>query len=671
MVRPLILTLLLLATGHAVHAATAPAGEQTPTRQMILADFEQPGGRPIAIDWQRYPADSEFGFRYELAASDRSGQALRLSYRLPDEPAKSTAGEQEYSLGQNLMGLDASAYDQLSFWIKGDAATGFNPRLTVKFRRADSQTAGAWEEASFGVANVGADWQQVVIPLKKLKGLREWRPMAFLLLSLDDRKTQVRRGAYLIDDIQLVQLGPPAGSAAAPTEAAAPAEAVPTVPTLQARLNGWPAHAIVDAGDLPADDTEFLRRIASDTWRGLDALADREHGLPLDRVQYARSQADQAGIGDYTSTTNIGFHLLAVIAAFELKLIDETQALQRLETTLGTLTKLDTAHGFFYNYYNTTRLQPTSTFLSFVDSSWLTAGLMVVRQTFPSLAERCTRLIDQGDYRFFYDEGAKLMTLGYSADTSQRSSDHYGTLFAESRIGSLIAIGKGTVERAHWFAMMRTFPPDATWQTGQPLDRREKTDRGFTWTGGYYEWKGLRYVPSWGGSLFEALMPALVLDETHLAPDSLGRNGAAHTEIQRRYALDELGYPVWGMSPSSTPGSNGYGEYGVRFLGSHGYPEGVVSPHAAALALLTEPEAATRNLRRLIERYPIYGDFGFYDAVIPATGEVAYVHLCLNQAMILVAIADHLADHSIQKRFAADPIIQPVLDLIGFERFFD
>jgi hypothetical protein len=125
------------------------------------------------------------------------------------------------------------------------------------------------------------------------------------------------------------------------------------------------------------------------------------------------------------------------------------------------------------------------------------------------------------------------------------------------------------------------------------------------------------------------------------------------------------------MSPSSTPGSNGYGEYGVRVLGSHGYPEGVVSPHAAALALLTEPEAATRNLRRLAERYAIYGDFGFYDAVIPSTGEVAYVHLCLNQAMILIAIADHLADHAIQKRFAADPIIQPVLDLIGFENFFN
>jgi hypothetical protein len=125
------------------------------------------------------------------------------------------------------------------------------------------------------------------------------------------------------------------------------------------------------------------------------------------------------------------------------------------------------------------------------------------------------------------------------------------------------------------------------------------------------------------------------------------------------------------MSPSSTPGADRYSEYGVKVLGATGYPEGVVTPHAAALALLTEPSEAVANLRKLVELYPIYGDFGFYDAVSPATGEVAYNYLCLNQAMILVALANHLADHAVQKRFAADPIIQRVLPLIGFEKFVD
>ena len=52
---------------------------------------------------------------------------------------------------------------------------------------------------------------------------------------------------------------------------------------------------------------------------------------------------------------------------------------------------------------------------------------------------------------------------------------------------------------------------------------------GHTFFGGYYVWKGLRYVPSWGGSMFEALMPLLVLDEPRLAPASLGRNAWVHT----------------------------------------------------------------------------------------------------------------------------------------------
>src|SRR5205807_9175939 len=110
--------------------------------------------------------------------------------------------------------------------------------------------------------------------------------------------------------------------------------------------------------------------------------------------------------------------------------------------------------------------------------------------------------------------------------------------------------------------------------------------------------KGERYVPSWGGSMFEALMPTLVLDEARHAPRSLGANDAAHVAVQRRYALEELGYPVWGLSPSSTPGNDGYGEYGVRVLGSLGYGAGAVTPHAVALALGVAPAEAAAELRQ-------------------------------------------------------------------------
>src|SRR5262249_38464937 len=153
---------------------------------------------------------------------------------------------------------------------------------------------------------------------------------------------------------------------------------------------------------------------------------------------------------------------------------------------------------------------------------------------------------------------------------------------------------------------------------------RSKVVGGQSLAGGGYAWRDVRYVPSWGGSMFEALMPTLVLDEPRHAPASLGANDTAHAVVQRRFPTEALGLPVWGFSPATVPGPAGYGEHGVPDLGTLGYPPGVVTPHAAALALAVEP-AATANLRALAERYPLYGDFGFYDAVDPKTGAVVPV----------------------------------------------
>jgi hypothetical protein len=203
------------------------------------------------------------------------------------------------------------------------------------------------------------------------------------------------------------------------------------------------------------------------------------------------------------------------------------------------------------------------------------------------------------------------------------------------------------------------------------VGRRPKQVHGYTYVGGWYESGGVRYVPSWGGSMFEALMPTLVLDEARHAAASLGANGAAHATVQRRYALDTLGYPVWGMSPSATPSGPGYAEYGVRVLGSLGYPPGAVTPHASALALAVTPAEAITNLRRLTERYAIYGDFGFYDAVEPMSGVVTPAYLTLDQSMILIAATNYLRDGIVQRHFAADPIVANVLSLLAAENFFD
>ena len=442
---------------------------------------------------------------------------------------------------------------------------------------------------------------------------------------------------------------------------------------IQARLSGWPAMLLGDRASMPSDDREFLWRVARDTWRGLDALTDRENGLPIDHVRFGGDvDPEHAEIGDYTSVSSAGLHLAAIVAAHEMGFVSHEAALAKLRRELATLERLETHRGFHFNFYDTTSLERTSHFVSFVDAAWLAAGLMVVRRAIPELAPEATRLLGERDYGVFWDPPFQQMSHGFFVDGRGRSPYHYATLYTEARVGSLIAIGKGDVPESHWFHMLRTFPPDCTWQSQQPKARRVKQVRGYALTGGWYEWKDLRYVPSWGGSMFEALMPMLFVNERALAPKSLGRNAEMHVEVQRRWATEVLGYPVWGLSPAIAPGPDGYREYGVAALGtSKGYGELAVTPHAAALALAVAPDAATATLRQLVTRYEVYGDFGFYDAVDPKSGEVATAYLSLDQGMLFLALANHLKDGLVQKLFASDPIAQRALPILADEDFFD
>ena len=442
---------------------------------------------------------------------------------------------------------------------------------------------------------------------------------------------------------------------------------------LRARLDGWPKALVVAAKTLPTEPRAFAERLARDTWRGLDALTDRANGLPLDTVTFApagKGPPAAARIGDYTNVTNIGLMMANIVGAYELGLIDDAGARARLTRLLDTLDQLETDDGFFFNYYDTTSTERTSHFVSFVDSAWLTAGLMTARMTFPELYERCTSLIEQMDFGTMYDPGAELISHGYYVEPRAPSRYHYGVLYTEARLGALIAIGKGQIPEKVWFNMVRTFPPGCFWQTQQPLGVRTTEVRGVPVRSGYYRWRGVKFVPSWGGSMFEALMPTILLDERAAAPHSLGRNNLAHAVIQERFARHALGLPAWGLSPSATPGGDRYGEYGVRPLGSLGYGPGPVTPHASALALAAIPNAALRNLRILATRYRAYGDFGFYDAVDATTGQVAYKYLALDQSMLFLALVNHLTDHAVQRRFASDPILVRALPVIAPERFF-
>jgi hypothetical protein len=262
------------------------------------------------------------------------------------------------------------------------------------------------------------------------------------------------------------------------------------------------------------------------------------------------------------------------------------------------------------------------------------------------------------------------MYHGYYTNIDYYSEYHYGAIYTETRAISYLAIGKGDVPKEHWFNLARTFSDEWLWQTQMPQGRRHKTYLGYPTEGGYYTYEGMKFVPSWGGSMFEALMPPIIMDEKGVAVKSLGPNDERHARIQMKYALEKLKYPVFGMSPSCVPGA-GYGEYGVKLLGIKGYKQTVITPHATFLALEFAPKECADNIRKMHSSYKAYGEYGFYDAINAKTGAVALKYLCLDQAMSFLALDNYLNDGAIRKRFCADPVNRNAEELLKVEDFFE
>ncbi len=682
-IKRIISSLLLLSLGsYSVYAlaTTNPTLTKPLLNRLILHDFNVPTIKALegrVESWSSAVTDSAKKTNFILSANEKrgaDGNSLYISYSL-EERSLAKAG-----IRTHLNKLDASDFDHVEFWIKGDPREGYADSLKVEFQRPLDGSPELIEKGSYVINGIGDEWKKITISLSLMNGITKWTDLSGFSIEFHPRRAEIKQGAYFIDDIALIKTG---YSGARINDEVIPLKKKAWEAELGgqeaakqhiwARLVDWPARLLVEKSELPKDNQAFLMRLAHDTWRGLNAFTDNEHGLPLDTVSFGNNSVapEKSRIGDYTNITNIGMYLISVVAATDFGFITRNEALSKLNKTLITLEKLETHQGFFYNYYDTTTLERTSNFISFVDSTWLTAGLMVVRVAFPELHKRSSRIIEQFNYSWLYDDVEQLMSHGYYVNLQYPSEYHYGLLYTESRMGSLIAIGKGDVPEEHWYRMVRTFPEDYSWQSLVPKARKVKSIGDREIVGGYYEWSGLKYIPSWGGSLFEALMPTLVVDEAKYAPDSLGINNRIHAEIHRRYALEELRYPVWGMSPSSVVAEDNYSEFGVKILGSKGYDGGVVTPHASVLALNVTPDAAIANMRKLVELYEVYGEYGFFDAVDPISAKVARKYLALDQAMIFISLANYLRDNIVRRYFAADPIAGSVLPIMGAERFFE
>jgi hypothetical protein len=487
---------------------------------------------------------------------------------------------------------------------------------------------------------------------------------------------------------------PWSGRAARSVALAAAAVLAVTGGTLQSAAAAGPAAQHADA-PLTAQQRAKLYSIAADTWKFSKADVDPATNLPMDNFSVGANAVQ----GIYTSPTNIGVNLWSIIDAADLRLISPAEENRRLDAALTAIEKLQKWNGFLLSWYDTRTGEPitgpggtslagqdlTGQLISTVDNGWYAAGLIELREAAPQFAARATKLLDAMDFNLFYDAGdestdpnAGQMYGGWLVNQGNAGFE-YGMLNTETRIAAYVGIGTKTMPSDVWWRTWRTMPAQygqkqvpqgPTVNITDPL-----TGKVFPVVEGHYTSNGVNYAPSWGGSMFEALMPNLVVPEVADAPEGFGANDQDYLDATIKYDTQTLGYKVWGLSPSSTPDdTGGYQAYGSQDLGTDAsttdYQQTAVTPHASFLALDVEPQAAYANIAKLLADYPqVYGPDGFYDALDPTTGSVAHRYLVLDQAMILTALNNALDGDPMQHRWAADQVGKVDVRYLKAEKF--
>ena len=530
----------------------------------------------------------------------------------------------------------------------------------------------------------------------------------------------------------------------------------------------WISQSPSVAGRMPMSDRDAtaLRRTARRTWRFFETfIGSADNMLPPDNFQ-----EDPPALAHRTSPTNIGLYLLSAASARDFGWIGTTEAAERLELTLSTMSKLSRFRGHFYNWYDTQDLRALDPpYVSTVDSGNLAGHLIalasaceewvhsplsgerrmtgiadaleITRETanrigdgrrtqtvtfgqldraievlavklkqpaendrdvasrlaeFAVLAETiadisralsiesnadagedlvfwagavCAAIESHGrdftgdvmeictdrllslakcarsmalemEFGFLLDKDRKLLSIGYLASEGQLDSNCYDLLASEARLASFLAIAKNDIPAKHWFRLGRAVT---------------------------YVADGAALI-SWSGSMFEYLMPSLVMR----APAESLIERTSRLVVRRQIGYGAiLGVP-WGVSESAYNARDveltyQYSNFGIPGLGlKRGLgADTVIAPYATALAAMVNPQAAAANFAALAA-IDANGRHGFYEALdytsgrVPDGKRVAIVRAFMahHQGMTIVAIANALLNGIMRTRFHNDALVK-------------
>ena len=273
-------------------------------------------------------------------------------------------------------------------------------------------------------------------------------------------------------------------------------------------------------------------------------------------------------------------------------------------------------------------------------SARLTVETLVI--SYQDLAGQADAFFRRMDFSFLFNEQRQVFHIGYNVDAETLDGNFYDLMASEARIASLLTIAKGDAPQRHWINLAR------------PITQVE----------------GHRALLSWGGSMFEYLMPPLLMQtyEDTLLEQSCQAAVAAHIAYARR-----RGVP-WGISESGYYRFDAQQNYQYRGFGvpGLGFKRGlsddlVIAPYASLLALSVDPQAVMRNVQRLIE-LGMLGRYGLYEAIDYTSDRlssgqkraIVRSYMVHHHGMSLLSILNHLQEDAMVRRFHADPRIQSV-----------
>jgi cyclic beta-1,2-glucan synthetase len=261
------------------------------------------------------------------------------------------------------------------------------------------------------------------------------------------------------------------------------------------------------------------------------------------------------------------------------------------------------------------------------------------------LALQCETLARM-DYDFLFDEKRHLLVIGYNVGEHRQDASYYDLLASEARLASFVAIAQGQLPQENWFALGRLL----TIAGGEPI------------------------LLSWSGSMFEYLMPLLVMP----AYEGTLLHQTCTAVVTRQIAYGKMRALPWGISECGYNAIDAQQNYQYRAFGVPGLgltrglaDDLVIAPYASALALMVEPEEACRNLERLAAegfeaRYGFYEAIDYTPARLPPGQSHAVVRsfMAHHQGMSLLSLAHLLLSRPMQQRFASVPSFQATMLLL-------